>query len=171
HGGDSAALYRESDKTVFRPGLAASTGAAALAATADVAQSLERQLGRVAAEPPHEGRDVATTRCLEHWQPDCRSVMVAVEFALDRGKQVLVVTQPYERFRSGSYTRHIEQQREMTAMLTRRFGGDVRVRHVNLGETVDLEDPTLSFDHMHLTDAGNARIADALVDPVLDMAA
>jgi hypothetical protein len=36
---------------------------------------------------------------------------------------------------------------------------------------VDLADPHLSFDRMHLTPAGNARMAAALVAPVLEMAA
>ena len=82
---------------------------------------------------------------------------------------MLVVTQPYEL--EGVGERHREQQREMAAMLQRRFGGDRRIRYVNLGPSVDLRDPALSFDHMHLTAPGNARIADALVQPVLDLAA
>jgi hypothetical protein len=59
----------------------------------------------------------------------------------------------------------------MAAMLERRYRGDARVRYVNLGESVDLRDPALSFDGMHLTAAGNARVAAALVPPVVEMAA
>jgi hypothetical protein len=59
----------------------------------------------------------------------------------------------------------------MEAMITRRFGGEPRVRYVDLGNLVDLADPALSYDRMHLTESGNERIAAAFVAPVLDMAA
>jgi hypothetical protein len=44
------------------------------------------------------------------------------------------------------------------------------VRYVNLGTTIDLLDPGLSFDRMHLTPEGNLRIAQTLVEPVVAMA-
>ena len=83
---------------------------------------------------------------------------------------VLVVTQPYE---AGVYlrARHMEQQSEMAAMLVRRFGDDPHVAYVNLGDVIDVMDPALSFDHMHLTAAGNAKVAESLVSPVVTMAA
>jgi lysophospholipase L1-like esterase len=59
----------------------------------------------------------------------------------------------------------------MAAMVSRRFGSDPRVLYVNLGDAVDLMDPALSFDRMHLTAEGNRRIAAALVDPVLQLIA
>ena len=55
-------------------------------------------------------------------------------------------------------------------MLARRFGGDARVAYVNLGDVIEVSDPTLSFDRMHLTAAGNAKLASALVAPVMSMA-
>ena len=55
-------------------------------------------------------------------------------------------------------------------MLGRAFDAS-RARYVNLGDVVDLTDPNLSFDHMHLTERGNQRVAAALVEPVLAMAA
>jgi lysophospholipase L1-like esterase len=57
----------------------------------------------------------------------------------------------------------------MSSMLARAFGHDAGVRYVNLGDVVDLSDPALSFDRMHLTMAGNDRIAAALADPVRRM--
>jgi hypothetical protein len=170
HGGDSGALYRESQKTVFRPGLAAKTTAEVLAATAEAGQSLERQLGRVAAEPRREISDVASTGCKYPWQEYCRSVLVAIEFALQHDKQVLVVTQPYETLNPYITTRHREQQHEMAAMLKRRWGNEPRVKYVDLGERLDLRDPALSFDRMHLTAVGNERVAEGLVEPVLELA-
>jgi hypothetical protein len=56
-------------------------------------------------------------------------------------------------------------------MLQRRFGTDPRVGYLNFGNTIDLHDSRLSFDGMHLTAAGNHRIADVLGDPVQAMAA
>ena len=97
-------------------------------------------------------------------------MMAAVDFALVHGKQVLVTTQPYgagPTFRA----RHSEQQSELTHMLERRYPGNPRVRYLNLGDTVDLNDPQLSFDHMHLTATGNRRAAAGFVEPVLEMAA
>jgi hypothetical protein len=167
--GNANELYKFGEKTVFHPTIATRTAAESLRVAADVGDQLSKQLDRVTAEPARRITDVASTGCTPPWPEYCRSVLVATEFALQRDKQVLVVTQPYQTDKVGP--RHREQQREMAAMLQRRFGGDRRVGYVNLGSSVDLRDPALSFDHMHLTAPGNARIADALVQPVLDMAA
>jgi hypothetical protein len=169
YGGDIGALYRDQKKTVFRPGLAARTSAEALNAAAAVGQSLERQLGRVTAEPPHHIVDAAATGCKYPWQEYCRSILEAVQYSLANGRKVLVVTQPYE---AGEYlrARHMAQQAEMAAMLARRFGGDPRVAYLNLGSVVEVSDPALSFDRMHLTAAGNATLAGALVAPVMTLA-
>jgi len=80
------------------------------------------------------------------------------------------VTQPYK---PGAYlrARHMEQQSEMAAMLVRRFGDDPRVAYVNLGDAIDVNDPALSYDGMHLTAAGNTRLAESLVAPVVRMRA
>jgi hypothetical protein len=170
HGGDVSALYNDQNKTVFRPGLATRTTAEVLTAAADVGESLERQLGRVTGEPQRHIVDAAASGCEYPWQEYCRSVFEAVQHSLANGKRALVVTQPYE---AGAFlrARHMEQQSEMAAMLVRQFGDDPRVAYVNLGDAIDLSDPALSFDRMHLTAAGNARIAESLVPPVVTMAA
>jgi hypothetical protein len=168
--GTTATMYLNPPKTVFSPGLATKAAAEVLRGAAAVAQSLEQQLGRVTAEPKRRIEDPASTGCKSPWQEYCRSVMVAVEVALEHGAQVLVATQPYgatPTFRA----RHSEQQSEMEQMLRRRFGGNPRVRYASLGDVVDLNDPHLSYDHMHLTASGNQRAAAAFVQPVLDMAA
>ena len=171
NGGDAGALYRDRKKTTFRPGLGTKATSGMLNATAEIAQSLEQQLGKVATEPRHEITGIASTGCQYPWQEYCRSVLVAVEFALQHDKQVLVVTQPYEAVSPYVTMRHKEQQREMAAMLERRFADEPRVAYVNLGDRVNTLDQTLSFDAMHLTAAGNERIAGGLVAPVLGMAA
>jgi len=138
-------------------------------AAAAVGQSLERQLGRVTAEPPHQIVDAAATGCKYPWQEYCRSILEAVTYSLANGKQVLVATQPYEAG-ADLRERHKEQQSEMAAMLARRFDGNPRVAYVNLGSVVEVSDPALSFDRMHLTAAGNATLAGALVAPVMRLA-
>jgi lysophospholipase L1-like esterase len=172
-GGDPGALYRSGDspKTVFRPPLPTQAAAAVLRTTGEIGQSLEQQLGRVVAEAPRQIGPADATGCKYPWTQYCRSIAAAVTLALSRNRQVLFVTQPYESVSAFVRARHIEQQREAAAMLTRRFGGDRRVNYVNLGEAADLNDPSISFDHMHLMAAGNEVIADRLVAPVLEMAA
>lgn len=170
-GGDVGALYRlDAPKTTFRPGLSTRTRAEVLRAAAEVGESLERQLGKVTAEPPRHIDDAASTQCKYPWQEYCRSMIVAIDFARQHGIQVLVVTQPYE-IGEGLHIRHIEQQTELASMIERRYGNDPDVRYVNLGDSVDLGDPSLSYDHMHLTEGGNRRVAAGLVEPVVDMAA
>jgi hypothetical protein len=168
--GTTASIYASAPKTVFQPGLAAKTAAEVLRGAAQVGESLEQQLGRVAAEPPRHIDDPASTGCKYPWQEYCRSMMEAVDLALHQGAQALVVTQPYG---AGPYfrARHAGQQSEMAAMLDRRYAGNPRLRYVNLGDAVDLSDPNLSFDRMHLTPGGNLRAAAGFVQPVLEMAA
>jgi lysophospholipase L1-like esterase len=43
------------------------------------------------------------------------------------------------------------------------------VRYVSLAEAVDLHDPILAPDGMHLNPTGNRTIAEKLVQPVLDI--
>jgi lysophospholipase L1-like esterase len=153
---------RLGDKTVFKPHPAKRAAAAALETAGLVVTSLERQLGTLSRNvddpqiPPE--RD-----CPDRWQHYCTKLLAAVTYALDRDKNLLVVTQPYLA------DSHVEQQRAVAAMLRSRFPADPRIVHVNLGRTVDVRDPILAFDGMHLTAAGNRRIADSLIEPALRM--
>jgi lysophospholipase L1-like esterase len=169
HGGDAGALYRDSDKTVFRPGLAARVAAGALQATAEAGSAAERGLGHVATEPARAIRDSGRTGCSEDWRHYCEPMRMAIEHALDRGKQVIVVTQPYLWLEDKSHERHVDQQTELAGMMTRLFASNPRVQYVNFGRLVDTRDTALSFDGMHLTPDGNRRVAAAFVAPVLRM--
>jgi hypothetical protein len=166
-GGNPNSAYWPDARTKFHAGLATRTTAEVLRAAAEVTQSIERQISRVATEPPRRIVDAASSGCREPWQEYCRSVSVAVDFALQYGAQVLVVTQPWGL---GFRARHQDQQGEMARMIERRYGGNPRVQYANLGHTVDLADSALTFDGMHLTTAGNDRMAAAFVPPVLEMA-
>jgi hypothetical protein len=168
-GGDTGAVYHgSSNQTTFRAGLATKATAEILASAAEFSESFERQLGRAIAEPPRQIADAASSGCKYPWAEYCHSISSTVEYALAGSRQVMVVTQPWL---AALHARHVDQQHELAGMLQRRFANDRRVRYVNLGEVVDVEDPRLSFDRMHLTAAGNARMAAALVAPVLEMAA
>ena len=136
--GDAAALYRDTDKTVFHASVAARAAAGVLDATASIGQALERQLGNVAAEPAHHVEVDQSTGCKTPWQQYCRSVQQAVDFALQRDVQVLVASQPYLQRSPFIHQRHVEQQAEMAGMLARHYGGDRRVVYVNLGPLIDL---------------------------------
>jgi hypothetical protein len=165
--GDIGQLYEESrtgKKVVFDASLADRTKAGALNATAAVGAALERQLGKISPEGRPSISTPEASGCPYPWAEYCQSVFTAVEFGLQRQKQVLVVTQPYLLGQSG--VRHKDQQHALTDMLRRRFGDDRRVLHYDAGPIVDLSDPAISFDRMHLTALGNERVATALVEPV-----
>ena len=171
NGGDTGAMYRQGErKTVFHTSLATRAQAGVLEATAGVATSLEAQLGRVATEPIHRVDNRIVSGCSDPWNSYCQSVASAIDFARSGSKQVMVGTQPYLNVSPRIRSVHRAQQAELRAMLARRFSGDASVRYVDLGDRLNLEDPAVSFDHMHLTVAGNEKIAAALVDPVIEMA-
>jgi lysophospholipase L1-like esterase len=86
-----------------------------------------------------------------------------VDYALSRKKCVLVVSEPHV---AGAQR---EQQAAIAEMLGQRFSGRPRLRYVDLGHAVDVHDPELAFDGMHLTAVGSARIAERLVEPVLEL--
>jgi hypothetical protein len=167
-GGDPGALYRLQGKTVFRPGLATQAAAGVLRTTAEIGQSLERQLGRATPEPLHRMDEVNATGCKHPWEQYCQAIVDGVRTALTADRQVLFASQPYEPGEN-VHSRHVEQQREAAAMLRRMFGGDRRVGYIDLGDAVDLGNPHMSFDQMHLTARGNERLVEHLVGPVVEM--
>ena len=172
--GDTRGVYVNAKKSsiVFTPSLATKTKAEILQSAAAIGESLERQLNRRIATDPAliniTRIDEDGSGCSGVWTPYCRLVFRAVSKARAMGKDVMVVTQPYllgEKVRAA----HQAQQHEVASMLARKFA-DPHVMYVNLGNAVDVSDPEFSFDRMHLTLAGNERIAAALVAPVTAMA-
>jgi lysophospholipase L1-like esterase len=168
--GDTRGLYVHggSTTTTFKPGLGRQTASQILQSAADIGESLERQLGRWSADPNRQPTAASASGCHYPWAEYCQSMSTAITWALDRHEQVLVATQPY-LLGAQLRARHVDQQRALAAMLAQRFAGDHRVRYVNLGDVVALDDPTWSFDRMHLTKAGNDRIAVALAGTVIQM--
>ena len=157
HGRDANAA----GEVVFRPDLATRTTAAAMKSAADIGVALERRLGQLT-DVGVRRSEVVEAGCGQ-WSQYCGAIEDAVRHALDRGQRVIVITQPYLS------DAHVDQQRALAAMMVRQFGGNARVRYVNLGRAVDTRDRSIAYDGMHLSAAGNARIATELVPIVLDM--
>ena len=167
HGGDLDAAFRPRNdgRVVFTPRVADRLQAFTLTMAADVSAALERQIGHLSRaemdKAPIDGE--APTGCHGFWREYCGSVTAAVGELVAHGRSAVVVTQPY--ISDG----HLDQQRALRGLLAARFGADPRVRYVNLGPAVDLRDPALVLDGMHLSASGNDRIAGALVPHLLQV--
>ena len=134
HGGNLDAAYADAQghgTVVFRPNLTARATASTLEAAVVLEQSIESQLKRFSSTPAHvPGAD--TSGCGDPWRHYCKSVAVAVDYALSRHQKVIVAGQP------GLAAEHLrmrqeDQQRALAEMLRRRFGGNRDVRYVDLG--------------------------------------
>jgi hypothetical protein len=150
-------------KVVFRPNLADRYAAEAADAALRISRALEEELKRLAPDDPPPGAPSPSVQpedlrrgCETEWIDYCRSMERAIEYASGRGKHVIVVSEPYKD------ARHIRQQAAVALMLQRRFAGNPLVHYLDMGHAVDLEDPSLCYDGLHLTAAGNARVADTL---------
>ena len=154
-------------QVVFQPTLANRTSAAALDVSSSFAEALGRQLDRIV-DPvdaaPHSGPG-----CGAPWSHYCGSVSAGVRYALERGALVLVIGQP--RLPHDGAARHASQQSALAAMMATEFGGDTRVRYIDLWDAVDLADNALAFDGLHLNREGNALVVKRLVEPVRQLIA
>lgn len=171
--GSVGAAYQTANgekKTVFRPGLANRTSAAALSAAAAVTSSLGEQLDRLAAAPIDLSA-AGNAECASPWMHYCRAVSAAADYAVAQGKAVLVVLQPSLKTNDNDRaSRHAEQELALARMVTERYAREPRVRLVDLSSAVDLANQELAFDGMHLNAAGNTIIATALAGPVSEAA-
>ena len=152
-------------QVVFEPTLANRTSAAALDVSSAFAEALGRQLDRIV-DPvdaaPHTGPG-----CGAPWSHYCGSVSAGVRYALDRGALVLVIGQP--RLPHDGAARHASQQSALAAMMAREFGGNPRVRYIDLWDAVDLSNNGLAFDGLHLNREANAMVVKRLVEPVREL--
>jgi hypothetical protein len=153
YAGDIDKGYRDAAAvvTVFRP--------ADDAAVAAARQSLTSQLGA------WSGAAAADRSCGAAWARYCRAVLDAVRAGRAQGTLILVASQPYIS------DRHVEQQAGLRHAIAAAFGGDAGVGYVDLGRAIDLRDPAMAYDGMHLTHTGNRAIAGAFLPAVLRMIA
>jgi lysophospholipase L1-like esterase len=162
--GNVEAAYKTKDGApVFRPGLARQTSAAALEAAAAVSSAMGRQLARLSTQ---EGpsREQGIAGCAAPWSHYCDAVYAAAEFGASRGRRVLVVAQP--RLKNEAADRHAGQQHALDELAGRVLTRNPNVRYVDLSAAVDLSDPEMSFDGMHLNPKGNEVVAGALAGPI-----
>ncbi len=162
YGGDLESAYW-GRKTVFRPTLAQRASASTLEAAVSISQSLEQQVGKLTYRPEKLEPVSSETGCGERWAYYCQFVDRGIQYLLGRDKWVIVVTQPYNS------DLHVDQQRHLAGMLNQRYGKDPRVKHVNLGNAIDLHDLSIAYDGKHLMPAGNRLIAQQLSEAVLQM--
>ena len=159
-GGNIDAAYDGSQQTVFKPGLAARGAAGVLSVVAGAGDVLQGQVNAVAS-PDHRGDSSGSAaECQGRWSLYCESVAAAIAFARSRDIAVLFVGQPE------LHPRHADQQQHVAAMIARRFAGDNHVHYVSARSAIDLTNPALSFDGMHLTAEGNRLVAQRLAPDV-----
>lgn len=174
HGGDLNAAYDAerrrlgNEKVVFEPNLAKRTSAGALEAISAMTRALDGQLEKTrhAPPPPAIAANDSALGCTFPYVTYCESVASAVRFGIDRGKAVVVGSQPRVPAREASLM-HALQEQLLEGMVARAFGGDRRVVYADLSNLLDLQDTTVTFDGMHLKPAANGTIADALVEPIV----
>ena len=161
-------LHGANPQTVFQPNLAQRASASAVDAAAAVAGAMERQFARVGEGLPSGRMVESRLGCPSPWSGYCEAEHRAIEYALSRGKRVLVVGQP-QLPSQNLRERHDQQQQALADMLRRQFGSTPRVAYFAIGTRVDLHDANLSFDQMHLNPDGNRIVAESLVGPILQL--
>ena len=152
----------EPGQVKFEAGVARRVAAGAMSAVADLTTDLGSSSGALSPVPPDPP---VAGECIEVWRRYCGSVRDAVQFAIANDHPVIFITQPYFS------DVHVEQQNNVAAMLSARFGGEPRVHYVNLGRLINLRDTAIAYDGLHLVASGNDTVAERLVEPVLDAAA
>jgi hypothetical protein len=153
--------------TTFTAGRLQTTTTEALKQAAGTLRSLESQLGKLSASAVKESAApvIPAEHCPPRWQFYCRGIGDAIAYARQRDVVVIVGTQPFIS------DRHVEQQRALAAFLQYRFGSDPGVIRTDASKAIDLAQRSdLTFDGMHLTERGNAIIAEHFVEPVLQAA-
>ena len=151
-------------KTTFTAERLRTTTTEAIKQAAATLRSLESQLGQLSASAVKgSGAPVVPAEhCPARWQFYCRAISDAIAYARERGIVVIVGTQPFIS------DQHVEQQRALAAFLQYRFGSDAGVIRADASKAIDLAQRSdLTYDGMHLTERGNAIIAEHLLEAVL----
>ena len=161
----------DKSQVVFTPGLAQRTSSAALQAISSMTKALDGQLEKTGITPPPAVKESeSTVGCKFPYVTYCESVAAAVRYGLSRGDGVVVGSQPRAIGEGPSHELHGRQQAMLGAMIARQFGQEPKVAWADFSALVDLKDPQLTFDGMHLSPNANATVAAALVDPVMKVA-
>jgi hypothetical protein len=173
HGSDLNAAYeterrqeRGDASVVFRPNLAQRTTASTVEAIAAMTKALDGQLQEKERSRKGLPESESALGCKHPHVTYCDSIAAAVRFARGNGKAVVVVSQPrLPGPRSLEF--HTSQHAMLGGLMARVFGDDRAVVWADLSDLLDLTDPNVTFDAMHLNPQSNAKVAAALVNPVL----
>jgi hypothetical protein len=165
---------RDFNRVVFKPNIADRSSSEAAQTALRITQAVDRQLGKLV--PEGESAVIPPGTCGERWDYYCGSVRRAVDYALSENQQVFVVTEPYATRATVGGTAglvvsgwqfHVEQQRILSDMLAIAYKSEPRLHYVNMGPAVDLADPALCYDGVHLTAKGNRQLAEHLAPEIL----
>jgi hypothetical protein len=137
----------------------ARVSAGALRTVASLTSYLGGEPGGITVAPENV---VADAECRDGWQRYCGSVRAAIDWSLERGKTVVVASQPYIS------DAHVLQQANLAALVRARYSHNARVRYVDLGRVIDMGDSSIAYDGLHLVAAGNDRVAAGLVDSIVE---
>ena len=157
-------------KVAFQPNLADRSASDAADLAWSITQALERQLQQLGSTQTGVAHTTPSSVDCGRWTFYCQSVAAAVHYALDRGRHVVVVTEPSLGGGGPAAYSQFDQQHTMRSMLTEQFAGEPRLHYLNMGPAVNLADTTLCYDGVHLTPPGNAQLAGRLaggLQPIL----
>ena len=152
----------QSSRVIFEPTLADRASARATAAANHVQLMINAQLSRFTKQQP---RPQATdNECGPTWSFYCEAVRQSVIAARARGLEVFVVGEPAvsKTYVDALAAAHAKQQAGLSQAIAHWFGTDPHVHRISLGTSVDLGDPSLCYDGLHLTAKGNRQAAQAL---------
>jgi len=117
---------------------------------------------RALVDPQLRDDAVGDVSCAGGSRAQCDAIVETVAWVTAHGMNAAVVTPPYISMR------HQTQQASLAALIGERFGSNRRVHYINLGRNVDVHDPAMSWDGVHLTARGNQVLADNLVDAMYE---
>ena len=156
-------------KTTFKPNITARATASALEAAVSIEESLENQFTSDSLQTVTDEAATEGTPCGPYWAHYCGEMYESIKLALSQGQRVLQVTQPSLKLRAEPMKLHEDQQKQLHTFLHQKFGDDPRIRFAAVSDAVDLGDPSLCYDGLHLTAKGNRIIAAALAPAVRDL--
>lgn len=149
--------------TVFRPTVAQRSTASALEAAAKVTDALDHYQEEIRRLDVSEATLVPADRAAIQcgvYAGYCEEVFLGVKYAIDRGKRVVIATQPYMP------GKHREQQLVMAGYLRQRFADRVQLRFAIPGASINLGAAGMTVDGLHLSAAGNRIVAQNLLAAV-----
>ena len=155
-----SAVFRSFGYAPILPLVVAEKGAVlhlkAVSAVGTIAGALDRLISSIVAQPPgSSGRESSAVYA--------EAIKRAVHAALANGAGVVVVGPP------GLAEEDVADREALSAMVASNFGGDPRVRFVDLGDQPAMRDQAMWLDGVALSTAGHAKAASYVTPDVLQL--